>query len=340
MNTKRYNLNNLSKKAGALSMLVALTGCGNIFLSMTSGGKSPAASFKLDEDSVFNDVQTRCGGTTAELSSTKTPFLVADFTSLPIVVTGKRRDIEYKVEAIAKLHVESGGPNPGSKIDTELKSITATSGGVDMVKGAIDELIRPDAEKSIAEKRGTSTSTSVPSLTIIKLGKEEGPYKGMFCAVGFNLGQADNKGGQKGALSFDKPLPLALNPKAGIDTYSMELGEGKSFTATVTVDVAKKEGLPAGTEVPVTVTWKKISSDIKKLSGIPTTMNLPKISSDIAYEVITKTSGKHSLAKLGMSSRRVFYVNTTEKNFAAIVEFSEKEEDATEEVPPTVLVRD
>ncbi len=321
-------------------MLMSLTGCGNIFLSMTSGGKSPASSFKLDEDSVFNDVQTRCGGTTSELSSTKTPFLVADFTSLPIIATGKRRDIEYKVEAIAKLHIESGGPNPGSKIDINLKNISATSGGVDMVKGAVDELIRPDAEKSMAEKRGSSTSTSVPSLTIIKLGKEEGPYKGMFCAVGFNLGQADNKGGQKGALSFDMPLPLALNPKAGIDTYSMELGEGKSFTATVTVDVAKKEGLPAGTEVPVTVTWKKISPDIKKLAGIPTSMNIPKLNSDIAYEVTAKTSGQHSLAKLGMSARRAFYVNTTEKNFTAIVEFSEKEEGSEQEVPPTVLVRD
>ncbi len=323
----------------SLGMSLAMSSCGNIFLGIT-GGKSGSSNFKLDQDSVFNDVQNRCGGSASELSDTKNPFVKEKLKGLPLIVNGKRNDISYKVEVAASVDIESNSSESRSQIGAEITNITASSNGVDMIKEAIDLAIRPEAEASVAKKRGKVRGIPIPVTTTVRLNKEEGPYKGMFCSVGFSNGQTDERGSQKTEIVFDNPLPLALNPKAGLSTYEMELGSTKSFNATVTVNKTKQPELSVGQTVPVTVTVKKISTDIKQLSNMPAGTTFPNINADIAYEVTVVTSSGVSLSKLGLTSRRAFYVNTEAKQFAAIVEFTDKEPGDTEEYPPTILVQE
>lgn len=319
--------------------LTSLSSCGKVFLQATTGEDTSASSFKQDANSAFNNMKERCGGNSDEMSDTDNPFLVLNLKSFALTSKGKDNGIEYAVDLEATSYVESKGAASFNETDVKIVKITAESGGEAVTDAAINQFIRPKAERTIRKSIGQSSGTSVPVTTLQKMHKGEQSYrayKDMFCSVSFSLGQTDDLGGQKSSLSFSNPLPVALNPKAALDTYVSELGDGKTITSEVTIKTAKDDWLPAGTKIPVTVTIKKVSTDISKLSGLPTGTKVPAITATVAYEFVT-TGPKDTLtSKFGLTKRSVYYVNTETKSFAAIVNESDRVENGVTQ-PPVIM---
>ena len=219
-----------------------------------------------------------------------------------------------------------------------MQKITANSVGVPVSQAAIDKFIKPLANSMLGQGRGRSTGSAPPSSTLLKLYKEEGQYKGIFCGVGLGLGSSSTLGGEQTEVEYKDPLPGALNPKAALTTYESELGEGKTFKTTVVIKKAGKEWMRGGSEVPVTLTVKKISSDITKLTGLPKDMKLPALKADVAYEFVVAGPEGVLISKFGMTKRMVFFVDSERKTFAAIVTESDKQGPDKSTLPPIVLI--
>jgi hypothetical protein len=311
---------------------LSLTSCGNAFLKLTAG-KAPQGpeSFKQDEDSVFTNLKERCGFTLAEGA----PQINLSLKSLPVVVKGKQKDIEYIVTAEVNAdRLPTGEMRQAIKI----LSITATSNGVPMTDAAINKVIRPIAEEQILKNNGRSSGTSPVVSELIKLTKEEGSYKGVFCSVGLSTGFTSESGSETGATIYSAPIPTALNPTAAFATFEAELGAGRTFSTIVKVLKAKKDWPKVGTEVPVTVSVKKISSTLKDLAGLPAGMVVPSTTADLAYEIVNTTSGGVSLASIGLPKRMVFFIDTKKKNLVAVVNEQDKPVSGKTAFPPIVLL--
>lgn len=325
------------------------TSCGNVLLNMTSQ-KEGAQSFKLDDASALNDTLTRCGGSIAELSNQKASFFKQDFVSSKIVVTGKRRDIEYSVFVEAKVQVESKGGFSSSDVSAQVIDITAQSVGssnsqsttpVPLNKAAIDQLIRPEAETSTAKKNSKSKNQSVPSFDLLKYNKDgSGQYANIFCAVGLTQSSDTVKSIGRLRLDYSMPIPLSLNPKASVATYNSELSTSRSFTVAATILEGTSESPAAGSVVNITVTWTKVNPSLQEILKGSTVSEIPNVTADVAYEVKIAVSGGGitSPEQIGLTKRRVYLVDTRLKRFAAIVEDASQDPTNTEVVPPTILV--
>ncbi|MCX6124730.1 MAG: hypothetical protein NTV34_08275 [Proteobacteria bacterium] len=305
---------------------------------MTGGPAQGTTAFKLDDASVFNDLKGRCGFTIAEAADTKTPLFQLNLKSLPIVTKGKQDDIEYEVVVEATAKVGSQDSKSYTDVDAQLQKITANSLGVPVSQAAIDKFIKPLANSMLSQGRGRSSGSSVPSSTLLRLYREEGQYKGIFCGVGLGLGSRSTLGGEQTEIEYKDPLPGALNPKAALSTYESELGEGKTFKTAVVVKKAGKEWMREGSEVPVTLTVKKISPDLTKLMGLPKDLNVPTIKADVAYEFVASGPEGVLISKFGMTKRMVFFVDSERKTFAAIVTESDKQGPDKSTLPPIVLI--
>jgi hypothetical protein len=326
-----------------LALCVLYSGCGNVLLNLTSGGKEGASSFKLDEGSALNDTASRCGGSISELSDPNNAFFAQSLTS-NVLVSGSRRDINYNVKVRATVRIESKGGKSSSEVQAVVVDITGDSKGEPLVKGALDTLVRPEAESSTKKKNAKSTSTSVPSIDLLRYYKDESSQlKGVFCAVGLTKSSKVSKSVGTVEFEFKEPMPLSLNPKAALATYESELTKTpRTFSTTATIKQASADSLPAGSTAEVTVVWKKLSQPILSQAVPASDANdLPSIKADAAYEVsISVSSGGAAVApeKLGLTRRRVFFVDSSSKRFSAIVDDPTPDPESTEKVPVTILV--
>lgn len=319
-----------------LSVLLLLTGCGNVALMIF---QPKSTGLVEDPDSLLADMQGRCGASMTDLSDPDFVLLTATFKSLPITSEGVKDGISYKVTTQAASSILAKGGSSQVSVNAAVQSMSAQdSSGVVLTAPALDRVVRPSAESNIAASSGTIYSSSTPGSHILRLSRQDGPYKNMLCAVSFTASQKDTLGGGTGELKFDQPTPLSINPRAAAATYEAELGAGKIFSTNVSITTSKTGWPQANTSIPIVVTWRKVATDINQSSQV-TGQTLPAIKADVAYEV-TVTSSSVQPFVFGISRRRVYYVDTTARQLVAIVDDSGKPQIGEDNkiLPVTVLI--
>ena len=320
----------------SFNILLLTTGCGNIALSIF---QPKATSLVEDPDSLLADMQTRCGASMNDLSDPDFVILTANYKSLPINSEGTKDGITYKVVTQATSTILAKGGSSQVSVNAAVQSMSGQdSTGTILTGPALDKVVRPGAESNTTAATGTVFSSSTPGSHILRLSRQDGPYKNMLCAVSFGASQRDTLGGNTGELKFDQPTPLSINPRAAAATYDSELGAGKVFSSNVSITTSKAGWPQAGTSIPIVVTWRKVAADINQ-SGQVTGQTLPAIKADVAYEVtVTSTSVQPFL--FGISKRRVYYIDTSAHQLAAIVDDSGKPQIGVENktLPVTVLI--
>ena len=291
----------------SFNILLLTTGCGNIALSIF---QPKATSLVEDPDSLLADMQTRCGASMNDLSDPDFVILTANYKSLPINSEGTKDGITYKVVTQATSTILAKGGSSQVSVNAAVQSMSGQdSTGTILTGPALDKVVRPGAESNTTAATGTVFSSSTPGSHILRLSRQDGPYKNMLCAVSFGASQRDTLGGNTGELKFDQPI------------------------------TPSQAGWPqAGTSIPSVVTWRKVAAEINQ-SGQVTGQTLPAIKADVAYEVtVTSTSVQPFL--FGISKRRVYYIDTSAHQLAAIVDDSGKPQIGVENktLPVTVLI--
>lgn len=325
-----------SKLFALLSVTLQISGCGKTALSLF---QSKPTSLVEDPDSLLADMQTRCGATLNELSDPEFVILSATYKSLPITTDGVKDGITYRVVTQAMSAILAKGGSNQVNISASVQSMSAKdASGTILTEAALDKVIRPRTATNIAANTGSLYNSSTPGSLILRLSRQEGPYKNMLCAASFITSQRDTLGGTTGEIKFDVPTPLSPNPRASLPTFETELGNGKVFNANVTITTAKAGWPQASTVIPIVITWRKVSTDINQSGQVPG-QTLPSVKADLAYEV-TITSTTVSPPSFGLSRRRVFYIDTATRMLSAIVDDSGKAQLGTENttLPATVLI--
>lgn len=252
---------------------------------------------------------------------------------------GVKDGITYRVVTQAVSTVMAKGGSNKVDISASVQSISAKdAAGTVLTEAAVDKVVRPRTASNIAANTGVIDNTSAPGSLILRLSRQEGPYKNMLCAASFITHQKDTLGTGTGELKFDLPTPLTPNPRAPLSTFEKELGEGKVFTPNVTITTVKAGWPQVDTVIPVVVTWRKVSPDINQSGQVPG-QSLPEVKADLAYEV-TITSSTLPPPTFGLSRRRVYYIDTTTRMLNAIVDDSGKAQIGSENttLPVTVLI--
>jgi hypothetical protein len=323
-----------------MTMLIIIftASCGKVALSLFQSNNT---AFKEDPSSPLIDIEQRCGASKADLLDPNYIILSADFKSLPINSSGEKDGISYTVQLRATTHIDSRSKLNQTDTTVVVESLSGKdASGVVLSASAADKVIRPDAENNAKDSTGSVYGSSTTGATILRLAREDNsPYKNMLCAVGFIDSQRDGRGGgTTGEVRFDQPLPISLNPKAASTTYDLELGANRVFQLNAKILTTKTGWVQNTTFVPVQVTWNKVSTDIKQSSQV-TGQDLPVIKADVAYEVTIATTGTQPYM-IGLSRRRVFYVDTSTHQFTAIIDDSGKIQNGTTDkvLPPTVLL--
>lgn len=320
-----------------LLIIISTASCGKVALSLF---QSNNAGLKEDPNSPLIDIEQRCGASKNDLLDPNFIILSAGFKSLPINSSGEKDGISYTVQLRATTHIDSRSKL--NQIDTTVvvESLSGKdSKGIVLSAAAADKVVRPDAENNAKDSSGSVYGSATTGATILRLAREDNsPYKDMLCAVGFVDSQRDGRGGTTGEIRFEQPLPLSLNPRAASTTYDLELGTSRTFQANARIVTSKTGWIQNTTSVPVQVTWNKVSTDIKQSSQV-TGQDLPTIKADVAYEVIITTTGTQPYM-IGLSRRRVYYVDTSTHQFTAIVEDSGQVQNGTTDkvLAPTVLI--
>lgn len=321
-----------------LLVAISLNGCGKIALSLF---QSKPTEFKEDPDSPLLNLEERCGASRADLMNPNYVMLSADFKSLPITTLGEKNGIAYAAALRATTHIvaRNGLNQADTTVAVESLAGKDAATGTILTNSAVDSVVRPDAENSAKDSTGSIFTSSTNGATVLRLAREDNSiFKGMLCAVGFADSQRDTVGGTTGEIRFDQPTPLSLNPKASAATYELELGAGRSFLSNVRILTAKSTWVQNSGWIPVQVNWKKVSADLTQSSQV-TGLDLPTIKADVAYEVSITVTGTQPYM-VGLSKRRVYYVDTSTKQFAAILDDSGKIQSGTTDkvLPPVILL--
>lgn len=313
-----------------------LSSCGKTVLGMF---QAQSSNFIEDPNSPLADMATRCGASMSDLQDPDFVIVSSRFQST-VVADGTKDGVTYSVVTLVTSTITAKGGSSQVDVNVAIQSMSAKdSAGVVLTQASLDKVVKPAAENNTNANSGTMISTSAPGTQLMRLSRQDGPYKNMLCAVGFTAGQKDLTGGTTGEVRFEQPIPLSLNPKAAASTYENELGNGRQFQINATIVAAKPSWGQIGGTVPLQVNWQKVSPDIKQSSQIPGA-NIPAVQADVAYEV-TVNAGAFQPYQIGLSKRRVFYVNSSTHQLVAIVDESGKPQIGSTDNkvnPPVILV--
>jgi hypothetical protein len=230
--------------------------------------------------------------------------------STPIVVKGEQSGIAYEIQLQANIHAIATAGLSTQDLALKVLSVKADDNG---------RFSKPQAEKAAYENSQRRTSTGMSTGLLLNLQQTDPMFKGIECAVGFTAKTKLESPITTGIVTFYPGLPSAVNPMAAASTFDSEIGTTRTFTATAKIVQQAKDWAPVGTEAQITVTFNKISPDVKTIKGIPA--GVTSIDADIAYEVLTTSSGV-DVSQFGLSKRQVFFVNTSSHQMVAALDDS------------------
>jgi hypothetical protein len=288
--------------------MVSLAGCGNIALQLTAGNPNKIVGLTASEDgSAFS---TKCGAKASELAAPGRVIADIMLESTPIVFKGEQAGIAFDIQLKATIHAVATAGQSTTDLSLKVVNVKADDNG---------RFSKPQAEKAAYENSQRRTSTGMSTGLLLNLQQTDPMFKGILCAVGFTSKIKMESPITTGVVTYYPGIPTAVNPMAAVSTFDSELGTTRSFTATAKIVQQAKEWAPVGTEAQITVTFNKISPDVKTIKGIPA--GVTSIDADIAYEVLTTSSGA-DVSQFGLSKRQVFFVNTSSRQMVAVLDDS------------------
>ena len=313
-----------------VSLAALLTGsCGKTILQVMGGGSTNIVG--LNAAPAGEGLYDRCGVKIKDLADPNAKL--ADFKlRADVHVTGNASDLKYDLLMRANLHVSASAGRSVAETILELKENKS-----DDVDASGNGRITSDMAKQAAYDNSTRvTSESMSTGLLLKLQKSDPQFKDIECAVTFTGKSTTETYNSMGIVEFTPGIPNALNPRASMATYDLELGASRSFTVKAKVIKAAKDWLPEGTETDVTITFKRVSPDQKSTPGMPA--GAPQINADLAYEMTT-TATAGDAWRLGLSKRQVFFVNTSERDLVgALADMGRKDPKLKAEFPPAFAV--
>jgi hypothetical protein len=248
-------------------------------------------------------------------------------------VTGTASDLKYDLLMQANVHIVASAGR--SVAETILSLKENKSEDVDPATG-IGRITTDLAKQNAYDNSTRVTGEGMSTGLLLKLQKSDPQFKDIECAVTFTGKQTTESYESVGIVEFTPGLPNALNPKASIATYDLEIGASRSFTVKAKVLKAGKDWLPEGTETDVTVTFKKVAPDQRSTPGMPA--GAPSINADVAYEMVT-TSPAGDVWKMGLTKRQVYFVNSANRELVgALSEMGRKDPKMKTEFPPAFAV--
>jgi hypothetical protein len=304
---------------------LALSGCGNIALQMFAGNPTVIQGLSPSTDGA--SFEQRCGGKASDFGDPSRVLLEQDMTSMPIVISGVKSDISFKITLQANLHIRATGGMSVAETRVKVVNLDAGDGG---------RFSKAEAENAALDNSNRKTSWSMSSGLLLKLQKSEKAFEGILCSVGFTAKTKFESNSGTGVITFDPGIPGAVNPKSTAENLMNELGQSRSFTAEAKIIQQANGWAPAGTTATVTTTIKKLSSNFKSIAGMPA--DAPKINADLAYEVTIVSPGR-DVSTLGLSRRQVFFINSETKSLVAAMDDSGKPSPLDNKpLPPTLAV--
>ena len=288
--------------------MVSLSGCGNIALQLTAGNPNKIVGLAASEDGT--SFSSRCGAKASELSAPGHVIADIKLVSTPIIFKGEQSGIGYEINLQATVHAVATAGQSTQDISLKVVSVKADDNG---------RFSKPQAEKAAYENSQRRTTTGMSTGLLLNLQQTDPMFKGILCAVGFTAKTKMESPITAGIVTYYPGIPSAVNPLAAASTYDSELGTTRTFTATAKIVQQAKDWAAVGTEAQITVTFNKISPDVKTIKGIPA--GVTSIDADVAYEVLTTSSGG-DVAQFGLSKRQVYFVNTTTHQMVAALDDS------------------
>jgi hypothetical protein len=301
-----------------------ISGCGPTALSLLGGGTSKLVG--LSASARGQGFKDRCGAAASDM--TDPSYTLLDQTMKgTVVVSGTQSDIAFSVTLGAVLKIKASAGSTVTDTAVQVVNVEADDGG---------RFSRPRAEAQAKANTNRRSSVGMSTATLMTLQDSDAMFKGIECAVGFTkLSQLENAEGT-GLIKYTPGLPESLNPKAAASTYVSELGNARTFQAVGKILEQGPDWEIVGTEVGITAVVTKIASQAD-VEGMPD--DAPTIAADVIYEFVFATP-QVELSAIGLSKRRVFFVNTQEHTLVAVLEEQGKIDETTKEpVPPILMLK-
>jgi len=310
-----------------ISSVAAFTGCGNIALMVVSGNGTDIEG--LNSSSNGESFVDRCGAKASELADPSFTLIDQKMRSTPIVVKTARSGVNVEVTLQADLRVHATAGLTTQETNVKVVKLVADDQTPDHPEGLFS---KAEAEKAAAENSKRVTSWGMSTGLLLQLKKTDPNFNNVLCSVGFTAKQKVEAITGNGLVVFSPGIPTSVNPRASIATLASEIGASRSFTATATIKQAAKDWAPVGTTAKVTVTFKKIDSNIKSVSGVPA--DAPAINADTAYEATTVVEG-FKPAQFGLSRRQVLFIDSANRKLVGALDDSGQVNPADKkELPP------
>lgn len=317
------------KAAGtALGFLLLLSACSPDNISVSTGSReAPVNKAKTAE---VIDVEKTCGlKAAAEGEEDDRVVFTQYLQSLPIVITGTQMGAKYRVTTQAHLQIETRNESGTQQnLQVEVKKVETSASNI-FVQMIAPSVAKSKATKSAQKLSGPKQTVSLPNGQWLNLVTAGGEYKDLFCAIRASKTVTDNSGEDTAIVEYSPALPNSINPLAPRETLEREIGQGRTFNVRGKI-TKTKEGYPAMGDYDVVVQITPRSPSFTLGDGT-------SVSSDIAYDVIVTFKDGGSAAS-PLSSKQSFFINTTNKNFDAIVDSSDRVVDGTK-APPTILLK-
>lgn len=309
-----------------MTTALSLTGCGNAALRLISGGSSNVEGMKAGADG--SSFSSRCGAKATDLTNPEHVILSQSMTGLPISMSGSSGGIAFTITLVPSVTVLARG---GSSISETVVRVT------DVVADDDGRFSRPKAERQARESSNRRTSTSMSSGLLMDLQDKDPNFKTIECAISFEgMARVETVFGA-GTIKFTPGLPTTLNPLAPASTYESELGTSKTFTVTAKIVDALPTWAAKDTTADITVTVTRVNPDLPSTTGAPD--GAPAIQADVAYEFAYSSSAA-KLSQLGISKRRVVFINTSTHELVAILDDQGRVDSTTgKEIPPAVVIK-
>lgn len=314
---------------GLALVSVWTAGCGKTILQVMGGGSTNIVG--LNAAPAGEGLFDRCGVRIKDLTDPNATLadmrLRAD-----IRTTGSSSGLNYDLLLQANVHIVASSGRSVSETLLELKENKSD----DVDNKGYGRVTTDMAKQAAYDNSSRVTSDSMSTGVLLKLQKSDERFKDIECAVTFTGKQTTETAASVGVVEFYPGIPNAVNPKASLATYDLELGASRSFTVKARIIKAAKDWLPEGTETDVTVSFKRVPADQKSATGMPA--NAPSVNADVAYEMIT-TSPAGDVWKLGLSKRQIFYINTTDRQLVgALSDMGRVDPKLKTEFPPVFAV--
>lgn len=214
----------------------------------------------------------------------------------------------FRVEAMATLDIQSQRSSSSVEIDVDLKQVINKNTNSPPISEA---MLQIGAMVTANAKAGVTVSTSLPTADWLKLtGGSDPEWKDMLCvATATKNIKVTSKGGNHD-FEFTPGFASTINPMASPEQYKKELGSGRTFHITATVDRSNRT-------VNGTITFKPVAPTASFTDAL--TGKQYNIAADAAWEVQSEFDTRDNRYDQ-LSKTTIFYVNHTTKRFEAIVQ--------------------